>query len=64
MIFYKAKKENSQIYLINSDQMDKYLDKGCDIYIEEDGKDTLIATPKDGYLVEKPIFPKKVVIRN
>ncbi len=65
MKLYKAKKEGSQIYLKDSDQMDRYLEKGCDIYEEnEDGSNTLIATPEKGYLVEKPFFPIPQVIRN
>ncbi len=64
MIFYKAKKYNSQVYLKDSDQMDRYLERGCDIYMEEDGLDTLIATPKDGYLIKRPVFPEKIVIKN
>jgi len=45
------------VYLSNSNMFDKYLGYGADIYEIEDGKETLIATPKDGFLVERPVFP-------
>lgn len=49
-------------FLTESSQMDHYLSKGARIYACEEGKelsenDVLIATPKDGYLVEKPELP-------
>ena len=49
-------------YLISSEEMDHYLGKGLKIYACQEGKDPgegdqLIATPEDGYLVERPVFP-------
>ena len=43
--------------------MDHYLSKGMRIYACEEGKepsekDLLIATPEDGYLVERPELPE------
>ena len=52
---------NYGIYLSSSEQMDHYLQNGFHIYEEEYGKDdlkrTLIATPKDGFLYERPELP-------
>ncbi len=57
---YAARAVDGQIFLRDTEQMDKYLANGCFIFDIDvtTGKETLIATPKDGYLVEKPIFPE------
>lgn len=54
MSSYFAKKGNAGIYLMASQQMDTMLAKGFDIYKEENGVRTLIATPDEGYLYGKP----------
>ena len=59
MSVYLAKWENNGIYLSRDEQMDYYLNKGASIYKEEDGVETLIATPENGYLIERPTFPEK-----
>lgn len=56
-MLYLAKQNNSIIYLSQDEQMDKYLEKGAEIYSEENGVQTLIATPENGFLVERPVFP-------
>ena len=55
MKLYKAVINRVQTYLQDSSQMDEYLEKGCSIYEEEDGKETLIATPYAWYS-ERPVF--------
>lgn len=45
------------IYLSNSNQFDEYLGCGASIYEIDKNKETLIATPKDGFLIERPVFP-------
>lgn len=60
MIYY-AKKGETRSDLSKSSQMQKMLDAGFSIYAEtEAGKSTLVATPKDGFLIEKPVFPAPV----
>lgn len=57
MISYFAKKDNTGIFLSKSIQMDNMLAKGFSIYRKnDDDSETLIATPDDGYLYEKPII--------
>ena len=60
---YLAQWPGGGIYLSSSDQMDRYLEKGASIYQEEDGVQTLIATPEEGFLVERPVFPQKTTFR-
>ena len=50
---------NSEIYLRRDTQMDEFLAKGASIYYEDDetGERALVATPEDGFLVERPVFP-------
>lgn len=48
---------NTGFYLTDDRQMDAWLERGAKIYRETDGEPmTLIATPQDGYLVERPEF--------
>lgn len=55
MTKYLAQVGNTGIYLSKTEQMDKMLKNGCDIYkIDENGVKTLIATPGQGYLIQKP----------
>lgn len=55
---YAARMDGTQVFLGNSSQMDEYLGKGASIYlIYNDWSEKLIATPEDGYLVDKPVFP-------
>lgn len=60
----RAKDGSSQIYLSKDTQMDTYLENGCNIYFEneDDQSETLIATPEDGFLTERPVFPKSETI--
>lgn len=61
MISYLAVKGNSGIYLSEPGrQMDEMLAKGMDIYEEENGVKTLIATPTEGYLYGKPAIQQFV----
>lgn len=55
----RAKDGSSQVYLTKDTQMDAYLERNCNIYFEnnDDETETLIATPEDGFLVERPVFP-------
>ena len=55
---YAAKSDNDQIFLGNSSMMDGELKKGYSIYrVFTDWSEELVATPEEGYLEEKPIFP-------
>ncbi len=57
MVSYFAKKGNSGIFLSKSEQMDKMLANGADIYRKnDDGSEELIATPDEGYLGERPVI--------
>jgi hypothetical protein len=56
---YYAINDNEKIYLSKDIQMDKYLSKGYSIYEENAISDILVATPSDGYLISKPVFPKE-----
>jgi len=57
MISYIAKWEDGSVYLARDEQMEQYLDKGASIYRAEDEVETLIATPEQGFLVDRPTFP-------
>lgn len=56
---YLANYRNGEIYLRRDTQMDDFLKNGASIYYEDDqtGERTLVATPEDGFLVERPVFP-------
>lgn len=45
------------VFLTSDEQMDKYLNLGCEIHEIEDGIEKTIATPEEGFLVERPEFP-------
>ena len=51
----------SSIYLTRDSQIEEFLAQGAEIYRGEDGEDIddmeLIATPEDGLLIERPVFP-------
>lgn len=65
MVYFASNdSENSLItYLTTSEQMDAFLQKGFNIYKEENEITTLIATPERGYLVSKPILPEVYTIK-
>lgn len=55
MGYYAKRDDEVAIYLSKTVQLDLYLESGCSIYEDaENGNDILIATPDDGYLVDKP----------
>lgn len=56
----KSKDGKSAIFLSVDVQMDMYLERNCNIYQRDDnGVEKLIATPEDGFLIERPVFPEK-----
>ena len=55
--------QTESIFLSTTEQMDRYLQMGCSIYKRVDEQDTLIATPQDGYLIEKPILPESYTMK-
>ena len=57
---YLAKWSDGQVFLTRDDQMEQFLEKGACIYSYENGVETLIATPENGFLVERPTFPVAV----
>lgn len=57
MASYLAKWDGGCTYLSRDEQMEPYLSKGASIYREDDGAETLIATPEQGFLVDRPTFP-------
>ena len=56
-MLYLAKWDGGRVYLSRDEQMEQFLEKGANIYKEEEGTETLIATPEEGFLVERPTFP-------
>lgn len=61
---YTSEEETTIVFLTSGGQMDKYLELGCSIYeVDEEGEQTLIATPEDGFLVDRPVFPVKETVR-
>ena len=50
-------KEKSSVSLTRDEQMDGHLAREADIFCLDNGEMTLIATAKDGFLVERPVFP-------
>lgn len=56
---YVAEKDGYATVLSRDEQFDEYLDKGCSIYSVDGENETLIATPEDGFLTEKPTLEKK-----
>ena len=55
---YIAKKDGYATVLSRDEQFDEYLEKGCSIYSVDGENETLIATPEDGFLTEKPTLEK------
>ena len=53
----------SSISLIRDSQMEEHLARGANIYRREGGDMELIATPADGFLVERPVFPEAETMR-
>ena len=49
---------DGSVYLSRDSQMEEYLGKGASIYLEENDVETLIATPTEGFLIERPTFPE------
>lgn len=57
MYTYLAVKDGSGMFLSKSEQMDKALNNGFSIYqVDENDQKTLIATPQDGFLIERPVI--------
>ena len=57
---YVAEKDGYATVLSRDEQFDEYLDKGCSIYSVDGEKETLIATPEDGFLTGKTNIGKKI----
>lgn len=54
---YVAKKNNCEIFLARTRQLDEYLKNGFNIYeITDEKTRQLIASPEKGYLTEKPVL--------
>lgn len=53
---YVGENENSAVCIGRNETFDELLAKGYDIYQYDGDEKTLIATPKDGFLVERPIL--------
>lgn len=52
---YVAEKDGSAIFLTKDVQLDMALEKGCNIVrVEDDDTQTVIATPEQGFLKERP----------
>lgn len=51
------------VSLTKDTQMDEHLLRGANIYAIKEEESTLIATPKDGFLTERPVFPVATTIR-
>lgn len=57
MYTYLAVKDGSGMFLSKSEQMDKALENGFDIYqVDDNDRRTLIATPQNGFLIERPVI--------
>ena len=54
---------NVSVSLTKDTQMDEHLLRGAIIYAVEGDENTLIATPKDGFMTERPVFPVARTIR-
>jgi len=54
---------NVSVSMTKDTQMDEHLARGAKIYSVEGEKNTLIATPNDGFLTERPVFPVAKTIR-
>lgn len=58
---YLAEKDGCGTFLTKDSQLDSFLLKGCNIVrIDEEGKETIVATPEEGFLEERPTleFPQ------
>lgn len=62
---YIAKKDGTAKFLSKDAQMDSALERGCTIErVEDDGTETVIATPEDGFIGERPELEKKGTMEN
>ena len=55
----KTKDGKDAFFLSKDTQMEKFMSMGFNIYASEsdDTEDILIATPEEGFLVDRPTFP-------
>ena len=53
-VYEKARTSTS---LTRDSQMEEHLARGANIYKREGDDMTLIATPEDGFLIARPVFP-------
>lgn len=62
---YMAVYENAKtsVSLTRDSQMEEHLSRGANIYAVEGGEAMLVATPNDGFLTERPVFPVATTIR-
>lgn len=66
MLSYQARADGFATFLTKDSQFDYFLNKGCSIYEMSESKERLIATPKDGFLCEKPqiVIAEKMITPN
>lgn len=54
---YLAARDGNGVFIQEDYQMDSYLEKGYSIFeIDDDLNEKLIATPEDGFIVDRPKF--------
>lgn len=50
-------------YLSKDEQMEEFLSKGFTLYLEENGKYEVLATPEEGFLKERPLLTKSITFK-
>ena len=60
MTEYFIQNNDEVVYLGTTKLLDKYLSLGHIIYKSEDNNISIVATPEDGWLIEKPIIPEPI----
>lgn len=54
--------KNNGVYLSTDSQMEEFLARGFDLYIVQDGNKSLLATPKDGFILPKPTIEQRITM--
>lgn len=61
---YQARLNDFATFITKDEQLDYFLNKGCNIYEINELGENLIATPKDGFLYKRPQIEKKETSNN
>lgn len=56
IVFAEKPTDHFRVFLTEDDQMEQYLASGASLYVTDGSHEELLATPEDGFLIERPIL--------